>query len=38
MIEGGNFNITQLSKPTKDDLIITFSPAVNTQKYTYIIS
>ncbi len=37
MIEGGTFNITSLDKPTNKDLIVSFSPATNTVKYTYTV-
>lgn len=37
MIEGGNFNITNTSKPTNTDLVVAFSPAANIKSYTYTI-
>lgn len=37
MIEGGNFNIQSTLKPTNNDLVVVFSPAINTVKYTYTI-
>lgn len=37
MIEGGSFNILNTTKPTNNDVVVVFSPAINTQKYEYII-
>ena len=37
MNEGGSFNITNTLKPTNQDIVVAFSPAQNTVKYTYTI-
>lgn len=35
MVEGGIFSISNTDKPTNKDLVVAFSPAQNTVKYTY---